>query len=128
MLVRCKTERKGGSLVEFPGAAYHFRPAEPGGPHVAEIGDAAHLERLLSIPEGYEPAEPVPAASDEATDAIGEIPDAVTAVIAAPDECGDEVVAEAFAAIHGRAPNGKAKRETIIGRINEAARERGWTD
>ena len=42
-----------GSKVELGGQTYHFKPEndDPNGPHVAEVTEPAHIDRLLSIPE-----------------------------------------------------------------------------
>ncbi|MEY9435579.1 hypothetical protein [Bradyrhizobium elkanii] len=76
MKIESIIQRAKGTFVEFPGATYHFKPEQPGGPHVAEVADEGHAERLLSIPEGYraagksKPAAPtVPVASEPSTDA-----------------------------------------------------------
>lgn len=56
MKIESIIQRAKGTVVEFPGATYHFKPEQPGGPHVAEVADEGHAERLLSIPEGYRAA------------------------------------------------------------------------
>lgn len=50
-------ERVGGSRVSIGDVEYHFKPTYPGGPHVAEVTDKAHIGRLLGIAEGYEVAD-----------------------------------------------------------------------
>lgn len=52
MKIECILHRHGGSIVEFPGKTYHFKPQEDGR-HVANVEIEAHIERLLSIPEAY---------------------------------------------------------------------------
>lgn len=45
--------------IELGTQRYFFRPIDgtPDGPHVCEVTDPAHIERLLSITEGYAPFE-----------------------------------------------------------------------
>lgn len=45
--------------IELGNQRYFFRPIDgtPDGPHVCEVTDPAHVERLLSITEGYAPFE-----------------------------------------------------------------------
>lgn len=52
MKIECILKRPGGTVVELPGATYHFQPQEDGR-HVAEVTIEAHIERFLSIPEAY---------------------------------------------------------------------------
>ena len=57
-------KREGGTVIPMGGQSYHFAP-DAEGRHVAEVTDPAHIERFLSIREGfcsvgpYEPAKPV---------------------------------------------------------------------
>lgn len=57
MKIELKIKRKNGSRIELGEKVYHFKPDEkdPDGPHVAEVTEQAHIERLLAIPE-YVPA------------------------------------------------------------------------
>lgn len=71
MKIESLIQRAKGTVVEFPGATYHFKPEQPGGPHVADVADEDHADRLLSIPEGYRAAgkskpatQPAPAATE----------------------------------------------------------------
>lgn len=141
MLIRSKIERKGGTTVTIAERTYEFVPQEPGAPHICNVEDEADIARFLSIPEGYEvvreakapkaaapaPAsEPEPQPEPEPDDAIeGETDGALFIVLTSPDDATDEQVADAFMALYGRAPNPKAKRETIIQRIAEKAAEQG---
>ena len=58
--IECLIKRRGGSEVTFGKNAatqvkYHFKPvdpANPDSPHVADVADDEHINRLLSIP-GY---------------------------------------------------------------------------
>ena len=54
MKIESLIRRAKGTKVPFgdyqnPDITYHFKPAEPDGPHVAEVEDPRHVERLLSI-------------------------------------------------------------------------------
>jgi hypothetical protein len=61
MLIECKLKRKGGTKIEFANEDgdvthnYHFVPRAdlPAVPHLAEITEPAHIERLLTLPEAY---------------------------------------------------------------------------
>lgn len=171
MLIRCKIERENGSVIELDGKSYHFKPAWPGGPHVAEVPVKAHIGKLLGITEGYEPAEGFDeddeddADSDTRDDDANQEPtdeddddgaegdgdgegdtdapvqpseddftlsdegyEALNAVLTDPDGATDDDVQTAFNALNGRFPRSNAKRETIIDRITEKAKERGFID
>lgn len=55
MLIGCRFKRP-KAPIELPGKTYFFVPIDPTNPdseHVAEVEDNAHIQRLLSIPEGY---------------------------------------------------------------------------
>lgn len=58
MKIELKIRRQGGSRVKMGNTTYHFAPEkdDPNGPHVADVTDQAHAERLLSIP-GYQEAK-----------------------------------------------------------------------
>lgn len=48
-----------GTTVKLPGdVTYHFKPEEPGGPHVAEV-EEHHCNLFLNHPEGYRRADGV---------------------------------------------------------------------
>lgn len=55
MKIVCKVIREGGSKVEMAdGKKYHFKPDPKNNDlHIADVEDAAHIERLLSITEAY---------------------------------------------------------------------------
>lgn len=53
MKIESLIRRPGGSRVTIDGAVYLFEPEQEGGPHVARVDDPAHVERLLSVPEGF---------------------------------------------------------------------------
>jgi len=52
MKIECILKREGGSVVDLGGIEYHFEPFTDGA-HVAEVEDKAHIDRFLSISEGY---------------------------------------------------------------------------
>lgn len=58
MLIVSKIERKGGSRVTIGGSEYLFEPRGPKGEHVAEVENRDHIERFLSVPEGFAPYDP----------------------------------------------------------------------
>ena len=118
-----------GTRITLWGTRYFFEPVEPGGAHVAEVTDKAHIERFLSIPEGFalwtgneddaapvEPA-PTPQPAPEPT------PDPQPA-----DEPADEIPLEhmteddlkrLYQEELGRAPHWRAHMETLIEHIKE---------
>lgn len=57
MLIRNLLNRPNGTEVELDGKKYHFKPNEKGH-EVCEVTDKAHIKRLLSIAEAYEPYDP----------------------------------------------------------------------
>ena len=62
-LVECILIRAGGTRAEVGGIDYHFSPKnDPAGAgrHVCQIENTAHVQRFLSIPEGYKLAEDLP--------------------------------------------------------------------
>ena len=52
MRIQCVLLREGGSRVDLGGLEYHFEPL-PDGAHVAKVEREDHIDRFLSIPEGY---------------------------------------------------------------------------
>ena len=52
MKIECLLKRDGGSIVTLGSKSYHFAP-DDAGRHVADVEAEAHVERLLSITEGY---------------------------------------------------------------------------
>lgn len=50
--IECKLQRKGGTEVKLDKTTYHFAPREDGA-HVADVENEAHVDKFLSIPEGY---------------------------------------------------------------------------
>lgn len=52
MKIQCNLRRTGGTVVDMGTQQYHFEPLADG-EHVAEVADADHIDRFLSISEGY---------------------------------------------------------------------------
>lgn len=57
MLIRNLLNRPNGTEVELDGQKYHFKANEKGH-EVCEVTEKAHVKRLLSIAEAYEPYDP----------------------------------------------------------------------
>lgn len=57
MLIRSIIERQHGTRITLDSTQYAFLPKKEGGEHVCEVEDKTHIKKLLSISEGYEPAE-----------------------------------------------------------------------
>ena len=58
MLIECTIKRRGGTLIPFgpadnPVNVYHFQETVDGGPHVCEVENQDHIDRLLSITESF---------------------------------------------------------------------------
>lgn len=51
-LIECKLHRPGGSIIDMVTAQYNFVPYTDGA-HVCEVDNDEHVDRFLSIPEGY---------------------------------------------------------------------------
>lgn len=54
MIIESIIKREHGSTVVLDDKTYKFQPNEDGR-HVAEVTEKAHIERLLSITEGFRP-------------------------------------------------------------------------
>lgn len=60
MQIKSILQREGGTHIDMGGTVYHFAPNDAGD-HVAEVSDDDHIERFLSITEGFEEyGDPVP--------------------------------------------------------------------
>lgn len=53
MLIESKIKRANGTVITLQGEVYHFQPKVVGGPHIADVKNPEHVDRLLAIPEGY---------------------------------------------------------------------------
>jgi hypothetical protein len=121
MKIECILKRPGGTKVDLGGTEYHFAP-QADGAHVAVVKENAHIQRFLSIPEGYRiygDAQPVVDDKDEQTapDEVANDNDPL-----AGDLNGDGVVDDkderlalvaAYEAKFGKKPNGRASIETL---------------
>jgi hypothetical protein len=58
MLIKTLIKRDGGSKVDIDSITYDFQP-DSDGCHVCDVTEAAHVELLLSIAEGYAKKEAV---------------------------------------------------------------------
>ena len=52
MKIECLAHREGGTRTDIGGIQYHFEPLADGA-HVADVTETAHIDRFLSIAEGY---------------------------------------------------------------------------
>lgn len=115
MLIECIIQRAGGTEVVFGSGRkavnYHFKPDDEGR-HVCDVEDEAHIERFLSITEGYEEvgAERVEV-EQEAAPVEAALPD--TPLV---DMSEDELRAYAIAK-YARTFHPNAKSATIIAEI-----------
>lgn len=139
MKIQCKLVRPHGTQVTLDGALYDFQP-DAHGLHVCEVEREDHIERFLSIGEGYRALTDAPEVA-----VTGEVPTAAPTLTPAdddpepepetapgdddePDEeeqvaledMTDAELATLYVNVFGKKPNGKAKRETLIARIEEA--------
>lgn len=57
MKIESKIKRKAGTKVDIDGVDYHFKP-QADGAHVCEVSDKKHIQRFLSITEGYQIYDP----------------------------------------------------------------------
>lgn len=57
MKIESIIRRKAGTRIQLEEQHYHFKPTEEDERHCAEVGIEAHVERLLSITEGFRPAD-----------------------------------------------------------------------
>jgi hypothetical protein len=139
MDIQSLIERVGGTVVTMGSTAYHFKPREANGPHLAVVNARKHIARFLAIPEGY--CIPESDEEEEITDApvaLTEPAQDVDATTATTEPVIDPVEAlqsilhlrkadtradaeAAFEHVFGRAANGRAKTETIVSKIIEHA-------
>lgn len=71
MKIESIIRRAKGTRVTLDETTYHFKPTadDPKGPHVAEVADEDHAERLLNIAEGFRKAGKTAAKEPEKPDA-----------------------------------------------------------
>ncbi|MND20862.1 hypothetical protein D3C76_48000 [compost metagenome] len=57
MKIESIIRRKNGTRVELDDSVYHFKPSDTDERHLCDVTIKAHVQRFLSITEGYQPAE-----------------------------------------------------------------------
>lgn len=57
MKIESLIRRQAGTHVTLDDNTYHFKPSEGDPRHTATVSKKAHIQRFLSIPEGFQPAE-----------------------------------------------------------------------
>lgn len=127
MQIQSLIKRTGGTVVTLDGKDYKFQPDELDR-HVCDVTDKKHIQRFLSIPEGFAIAdddEPVDA--DKAPDAAGTLaPDVDEEAEQAAvdeqwqDETPDEYrarLASEYEEAFGKAPHHKMKTDTIAAKL-----------
>lgn len=117
MLIESIIKRRGGTYIPFgpadnPEVVYHFAPTVDGGPHVCEVANEAHIERFLSITEGFreiktEEVKPPPKVEGQ--------PDY--------DSMDGPALVKAYLERFGKHPGGKMLRDTIIKRLKDPANQ-----
>lgn len=132
---------QGGTTVALPdGTEYHFKPAAPGAPHIANVREA-HVRLFLAHPEAYRivesapaaPVEPPPAPAPSAPPvatvqpALGSAPSAAPAAPVEPpaeaadlSAMSDDDLRAEFERSVGRKPSPRAGRDTMISQIETA--------
>lgn len=131
MLIECKIKRKGGSRITMlDGTTYHFAPADGDNrnAHVALVTNPDHIQRLLSITEGYRlaAAAPQPDPQAPAPEIIGAKQPATPATVVEPaaptTSLNREELERLYLEVTGKKPHPAAKDETLLTAI-KAARE-----
>lgn len=126
MLIFTKVKDPNATLITMnDGTRYAFEPNEAGD-YVAEVENTTHIERFLSIPEGYGiySGEVIPA--DVAREALDQPDDDDDDDDEAPDDEGDTIPLQAmtetdlralYEAELGRKPHHRAGMERLIDEI-----------
>lgn len=150
MMIRCKILRvkgkKIGSEVLIGQTNYFFKPidaGDPHSPHVALVENEEHIACFLSSPEAYSYY------SGDMPDAVRDSPDTTVAtgpelpattdgptdgyiamqrVLDAPASATEADADKAYEYLNGRKPHGRAKIETVVARVIEAAVENNHID
>lgn len=118
MLIERLFRNKGGSLIPFgpaenPEIVYHFKPVVDGGPHVCEVDNEEHIERFLSLPEGYrEVGKEKITVSDLVVDGVDF------------SKLTNEELIESFRKCFGKEPGGRMSRDGVIKKLIVAAQEK----
>lgn len=74
MLIECTVKRLGGSKIDIENVVYEFLPNKDGA-HVCDVKNQDHIQRFLSIREGYKlpgAKQPEPEAVVDTVEVIGE--------------------------------------------------------
>jgi hypothetical protein len=93
MKIECTIKRAGGSKVAMGEKVYHFKPENPDdamSPHVAEISDPQHIDRLLGIKEAYARADGKAKATTIDPNLNAQSPAPTPAATPAPGPTGNE--------------------------------------
>jgi len=144
MFIECKIKRTGGSVVTMSdGAAYHFAP-DPDNRHVALVMNPDHIERFLSISEGYRiapgtltqgAAAPIGAKPPEQAEQLVPAPPGPVTLAeaevrreAAPEAPADaplnrDALEALYLQVTGKRPHPAAKDETLLTAIKAASTE-----
>lgn len=151
MLIVSKIRRTGGTRVTIDGKDYEFKPTDQSGEkHVCDVEDEAAIQRLLSVPEGFEAMHPGEAVdftptpkptpedrleadidpnAEEPVEAGKDDAEATLEADIEPDnsdglnDLTDLDLSHAYKDVFGKAPHGRMKRETIITEIRKALAE-----
>jgi hypothetical protein len=145
-LIRCKIRRLNGTVVDLDGTKYHFKPIDnddPASEHVCNVMDPKHQARFLSIPESFvfhratgeaEPETDTDSVSDPDEKIVSDEDqpgyDAMQRILNAEDltsvDEGDVTLAHQF--LIGSKPHHRAKIETSLEKIIDAAVDEGYLD
>jgi hypothetical protein len=89
MRIESIIQRSNGTHVTLGGVSYHFRPRKKGGAHTCIVNDKQHIQRFLSITEGYRIAssdkQPVSKHPDLPLSPGDGLPDVGVAGVVTPD-------------------------------------------
>lgn len=108
-----------GSDIELGAVMYEFRPLDPKdtkSPHVCEVTNKAHIERLLSIRDGYR----IHGVLDSAPDAAPAVPAAAPQVGTRKDPEDIESLRARVETKLGRKVSPKAGREKLEAMLSAA--------
>lgn len=128
MKIRCKIMRSGGSRIPMPGPTpegieYHFCPNNMGD-HVAEVEDLAHIQRFLSIPEGYEPyGEDAVAETEQIVAEVNDLSDFEKRIIVQGgdlDKMTVEELREEYHRVFGHAAPPLVRYDTLLRKLTAA--------
>lgn len=110
MFIESLIKRKKGTTVVLDGNTYYFSPELN---HTANIDEPAHIERLLSITEGFKVAEPALSVLTETTQEV------TTSEAGSPSDDEREHAVSLYVAKFGKKPHYKWTAEKIIQALEE---------